>query len=90
MPLYVYECSDCGRRYERTLKVDERYTGGPTCCHGNVKIVPQAPRFIMGAAQFEAYKCPVTDQTVTTQRQRREIMKEHDLIEQPQIKSGEW
>lgn len=36
---------------------------------------------VFGAHDLEGYHCPVTDRFVTSKRERRNIMKEHDLQE---------
>jgi putative FmdB family regulatory protein len=40
MPIYVFECSQCGTVYERFMKVDEKYDilECPSC--GETKISP--------------------------------------------------
>lgn len=83
MPLYTYKCPNCGAEETEFNKVDERHTLAPTCCEPmNLKIMPtQIPPQILGAGSLNGYRCPVTDQWVTSYKQKRQIMKDHDLVE---------
>lgn len=58
------------------------YLDTPECC--GVKTEKQINcrggfYFKGGGSQIDAYKCPVTDQVVTNQRQRKNIEAEHEI-----------
>jgi hypothetical protein len=77
MPLYSYRC-DCGNETEAANKMAERHTHAPVC-HGpmSIKLTP-----VIGYVQRPTdYKCPVTGKWVSTNRQRTNIMREHNLID---------
>lgn len=82
MPLYLYECS-CGNKTEAFNRMDDRHTAAPVCgrnaTHGQMplKITP-----VLGYVQRDChYICPVTRKEVTSNRQRQNIMREHDLVD---------
>jgi len=79
MPLYLYQCS-CGNETEAFNRMADRHTHAPECTtHGQmrVKLTP-----VIGYMQRDChYKCPVTGKHVTTNRQRTNIMREHNLID---------
>ena len=54
----------------------------PYCCGVQMsKVILSAPQaLISNFWNFEAYECPVTDQVVTTAKQKKEIEAEHDLV----------
>ena len=82
MPLYTYECPVCHRREDGLRPVDKR-NEGPECHGGRMAllIVPPMVQPILGGGNFPGYRCPVTDQWVTSRQQRRNIIAEHGLIE---------
>ena len=76
--LYDYQCKQCKAETEAINKVDERNTNAPVCCdEPMVIIIKQAPMGYMG--RTIDYICPVTNEHVTTKRQRRNIMAENNL-----------
>jgi len=42
---------------------------------------PQIQAQILGGGSLHGYKCPITDKWVTSRRERRNIMAEHNVIE---------
>lgn len=82
MPTYTYECGICGTQKEAIRKIDDR-KNGPECCDMMMKqiIVPLHIQPVLGGGSFQGYKCPVTDEYVTSRKRRREIVSEHNLIE---------
>jgi len=76
MPIYTYSCPHCGKIVDAYRQVDER-ANGPDC-HGpmNKIIVPTMINPLM-----PEYKCPVSGEKVTSRTRRKEIMREHNLIE---------
>lgn len=90
MPLYDYKCKTCGKEYQNIkLSINSRHTDKPVCCGEPVEMQIRPPRESY-VQFFENYVCPVSGENVTSMRQRRRIMAEHDLVEQKQIKSGEY
>ena len=81
MPVYTYECFVCQKREDAYRSIADRYLGPD--CHGRMNkiIVPPMLQPIIGGGNFPGYKCPVTDQWVTSRKQRRNIVAEHNLIE---------
>ena len=82
MPLYTYACAKCGGNVEHFNTV-ENHAKGPECCGSSMvqRIVPVNLGVVLGGGSFQGYKCPVTDQWVTSRQQRRNIMAEHNLVE---------
>ncbi len=78
MPLYTYRCDECGNELEQFNRITDRHTNAPDC-HGPMGIRLHAN---MGYLKADChYVCPVTRKPVTTQRQRANIMAEHNLID---------
>lgn len=82
MPTYTFRCP-CGEVKDAFRSIANR-EDGPICECGQkmAKIItPVNIAPILGGGDMPGYKCPVTDQYVTSRRQRRNIMAEHDLVE---------
>ena len=81
MPLYSYKCETCGHTEDAFRRISERLDG--PICHDKMKlmIVPVMIQPVLGGGSFQGYKCPITDQFVTSRKQRKEIMKSHGLEE---------
>lgn len=78
MPIYDYLCPECGAERELFNRVSERRTNAPDC-HGPMDIKLSAN---LGYVQRECrYECPVTGKVVTSHRERRNVMAEHDLVD---------
>ena len=85
MPLYTYKCPECGTKKDGYNTVSNR-NSGPLCapCHGvlmELTIVPVNIAPILGGGDCAGYMCPVTDTFVTSRRERRNIMAQHNLVE---------
>ena len=83
MPIYTYQCQDCERIQDAHRSIAKR-NDSPVCpCGGDTakKIVPAMVAPVMGGGSFPGYQCPVSNEFVTSRKQRREIMKRHDLVE---------
>jgi len=84
MPIYTYRCNSCGSCQE-SINTIARRNDVPQCltCGGqtNLKIVPPRIAPILGGSDFPGYQCPVTDQYVTSRKQRREIIAQYNLVE---------
>lgn len=77
MPIYEYHCKECGESQDAFNKVDARESNAPVCCGvQTTKAITACMVFIPGECH---YVCPVTDQKVTSYRQRANIMAEHGL-----------
>lgn len=80
MPLYAYQCKECGAERDQFNRVSDRHTNVPTCAqHGAMalRIMPN-----LGYVQRDChYICPATGQQVTNHRQRRRIMEENGFID---------
>ena len=82
-PLYSYKCGKCNKAKDQYNSIDARHNC-PACeCGGETKlsIMPTQIAPILGGGDFPGYMCPVTDTYITSRKQRRNIMAEHDLIE---------
>lgn len=68
-------------------RVSECESSAPVCCEAPMKIAIQP---VMGMVQRDCqYLCPVTDRPVTSNRQRRNIMAEHGLIDANDVKPAQ-
>ena len=77
--LYEYECKKCGKELEAFRPI-AMHDQGPECCGQMSKqVIRTAP---MGFVDnMEEYRCPVTNQGVTSRRQRNDIMDRNYLID---------
>lgn len=82
MPLYSYQCQKCERVEDAIRKVVD-HAIGPDCCGEPMRQKITAPMLapIMGGGNWAGYQCPVTGRFVTSRRERKNIMAEHDLVE---------
>lgn len=88
MPLYTYKCPECGEVCTEFNTIAERHKG-PKCENHSgfhprmtLRITgTQIQAQILGAGTYSGYRCPITDEYVTSRKRRREIMKEHNLVE---------
>ena len=89
MPLFSYQCPDCRDATTAFRAVASRNVG-PLCCGGMMHRIFEPPEIqaqILGGGETPGYHCVVTGEYVTSRTRRREIMKEHDLIEAPKSES---
>lgn len=84
--IYTYRCKACGALTDARRTVNDRHNA-PECqsCGGETYQIMTPVRFNspMGGADNPGYLCPVTEKFVTSRRERRNIMAEHDLVEAP-------
>lgn len=84
MPLYTFKCQECDHVQDAMRSLSER-ENSPFCeeCGSKTRqiIVPVQIAPVLGGGDFPGYKCPITDEFVTSRRQRRNIIAEHNLIE---------
>jgi hypothetical protein len=78
MPLYPYRCTECGAEEDAFNSVSNRESGAPEC-HG--KMVPYIVPVRGHVAENCHYVCPQTGQQVTSWRQRKNILAEHNLVD---------
>ena len=79
MPLYDYRCPVCGEEAELYRTLSDHATAPQHCGQDMVQVHKSAP---FGAVQMEArYRCPATGEGVTSWKQRREIMRRHNLVD---------
>lgn len=83
MPIYTYKCTKCEVLADNYSTVADRHKA-PLCGCGGVTLLSIQPTQIapvLGGGDFPGYVCPVTDKFVTSRKDRREIMKRHNLVE---------
>lgn len=82
MPIYTYKCYHCNSVVDASRKIADRKKG-PDCCGEvmNQIIVPAMIQPVLGGGDFPGYQCPVTDKYITSRKQRRNVIAEHNLIE---------
>ena len=82
MPIYAYKCAACGREQDEFNKVDDR-DNGPTCCAAAMGRRLTAAMVTVRA--FESYKCPMTDQVIHSERQRRYTMEQNNVVDSREL-----
>ena len=77
--MYDYRCKTCRAETEAVNRIDERNSNAPICCGERMEIIiKKAP---MGYVdRVIHYICPVTNERVTTKRQRHNIMAREGLV----------
>jgi putative FmdB family regulatory protein len=83
MPIYVYECAE-GHRKEEIRKISERENAPQCDCGHSMRMVITPVNIngaFLGSAKNPGYKCPITEQWVSSKKQRRNIMAQHNVIE---------
>lgn len=79
MPIYAYQCKECGAQRDEFNRIADRHTNAPTCCDHSMalRLTPN-----LGYVQRDChYICPATGKPVTNHRQRRRIMEENGFID---------
>lgn len=78
--LYDYRCQMCGTDREAANSVAERHSNAPICCGQRSKLIIKTavPGFIDREIH---YVCPVTNEGVTSRRQRNNIMAREGLVD---------
>lgn len=78
MAIYDFKCDECESVLTNVImKVADLDHARPACCDRPMSVLISAPP--MGHVKNFDYRCPVTGQQVTTLRQRKNIMAEHNL-----------
>ena len=78
MPIYTYKC--CDETTTQYKRIADRMHG-PECPACGITMQLKVVPTMVHVRQFDNYRCPVTRETVSTERQRRNIMAEHDLVD---------
>lgn len=79
MPTYQFRCPECGTVRELFCRVSEQEANRPVCCNKPSETLIQ-PAY--GYVQSEChYRCPVTQQGITSWRQRKDSFARHNLID---------
>ncbi len=82
MPIYQYKCLQCDK-LENKVNTMDNHLVGPECCNTVMQQIIEAPMvnpIILGGGTYQGYKCPVTNEYVTSRKRRNEIMKENNLV----------
>lgn len=80
MPTYVYRCPDYHITEKLTSMADYKKIVPCGTCDKQARQILTAPKLVY-VDNMPSYKCPVTDQVVTSRYQRSEIMKQNDMVE---------
>ena len=90
MPKYVYTCASCFRETEGIRRIADRHKS-PVCdCGSKTNLTITATAFVCPAADFTGYRCVATGQEITSERQRKEVMKEHGLADAREFGTPDW
>ena len=82
MPLYSYTCKTCNKDKTKINKIADHKSGAPFCCDNQMIQTITAETMglkPMGAKHFDNYECPVSEQIVTSEKQRRNIEAQHEI-----------
>ena len=82
MPLYSYKCKTCQTPTTKINKIADHINGAPWCCDTQMVQTITAETMglkPMGAKHFDNYLCPVSEQVVTSEKQRHNIESEHEI-----------
>lgn len=82
MPIYNSKCVQCNTNHLYQSTISECKNTMPICCGKQTKKqILTAPMVADASArEFQAYKCPVTEQVVTSARQKKNIEAKEGLI----------
>lgn len=89
--MYDFKCKACGQVQERIVSGDEVIHS--LCCHAKCDRLMPAPRCNMGAAGAYGYYDENLETYISTNRQRREVMREKGVCEKgatPKPTGGAW
>lgn len=83
MPIYRYKCGVCSSENDQYNTIARR-NNGPMCCGEMAKKVIVAPQIntnFLGSFKNPGYESPLSGNFITTKRQRRDEMKEFNVVE---------
>lgn len=79
MPIYTYECEQCGKRQDAFRKIDQRYDGPE--CHGMMKKVISSYRVIGDLEPYVDENMGESPVVVKSRKHREQLLKERGLYE---------
>jgi len=80
MPLYTYECPN-GHRFDRFLKLKDYLTEQTCDCGAEAKKLILPTMINCDMQPWDRYISPVSGKPITSYKERREDMKEHDCVD---------
>lgn len=83
MPIYSYKCAECGELTDEYNLISHRHKTPVCACGGETALSIQPTQIapVMGGGDFPGYKCPVTDEFVSSRKRRKYIMDSNNLVE---------
>lgn len=87
MALYSFRCPTCGQAQDVFKRIADRDANPPVCC--GIATERQLTACMVSVPKEVRYLCPVTEQLVTSERQRRNIMAEHRLRDANDMKPAQ-
>lgn len=90
MPIYAFRCAACGSDQDQFARVVDRDANPPTCCGAAMARQVTAP--MVSVSQTEPYRCPMSGETVTTERRRKYLMEANGVVDAREYagKDGPW
>lgn len=90
MPIYAFRCATCGSDQDQFARVDDRDANPPVCCGAAMARQISAP--MVTCRSSEAYQCPMTGETVTSERRRKYLMEANGVVDARDYagKDGPW
>ena len=80
--IYSYSCPDCDKITTASRPMANRRDPLKCECGGDTRLkITGGTGFTPVYGDMNAYRCPVSDEWVTSRRQRKEIMAKHDIVE---------
>ena len=90
MPIYAFRCAACGSDQDQFARVDDRDANPPVCCDAAMARQITAP--MVAVSHLEGYQCPMTGETVTSERRRKYLMEANGVVDAREYagKDGPW
>ena len=79
MPLYDYECSKCGKVWERYARMDAVVVGCE--CGGNAKRIIAGRQYVIGNVDYVDTELQHEPVRITSRKQREKLMRENNLTD---------
>jgi putative FmdB family regulatory protein len=80
MPLYTYQCPECGASKDGVASVSERHLAAPSC-HGQMKLIIVPTLVMDDIAPYMAVAGDMAGKTISGRREHREYLKRNRLVE---------
>ena len=78
---YTSQCNQCGKQHNYASTISTR-NKTPICCNAKTSKIINTPMIASTTARpFENYKCPHSNELITSDKSRRNVMAKHNLIE---------